>query len=298
MFAYFLFTVGGGPKEPATVEQVTEVLASQGYIPQDITERYYKQDPDFKRNLIKCIAMQKDDIHFEFFTFTNRNGAINIYGQAHALLFQKKIGTSYVEHKTSVENYRIYTLKVDGTYNVAIYVENTAVYAYCDEENAGAISDILAEIGYFEKTERNDATEKQDSGKTAAIVMVFLYLILHIVHKACLNWLWDEVLKIAGVSKWEIREYQRENRGGSHPKNKFYVWLLNKSQEPKRFKRFFWVYQICILPSILCLSFSVLGCFTHAFDEFLGSMGVVMSGLPVVFAICGVLYNVSKRKSY
>lgn len=139
------------PKTPATVEQVMDVLVSRGYEPQDITQQYFDKDTNFKQTLIKCIAIEKDDIHFEFYNFNNENSAINIYSQAHSLIVRTKRSVPYAEHDTKNANYAIYTLASGGTYSVAIYVGTTAVYAYSDEENAGAISNILKDIDYFKK---------------------------------------------------------------------------------------------------------------------------------------------------
>ena len=71
------------PKTPATVEQVKSAIVDQGYETKDITELYYKSDPEFKNTLNKCISFEKDDLHFEFFDFNNDNSAVNIYSQAY-----------------------------------------------------------------------------------------------------------------------------------------------------------------------------------------------------------------------
>lgn len=288
------------PKTPATVEQVTEVLTSQGYKPQDITEQYFEKDIGFKQTLINCIAIEKDDIHFEFFNFNNENSAIDIYGQAHSLIVRTKMSIPYAEHDTKNANYCIYTLAAGGTYSVAIYVENTAVYAYSNEENAGAISDILEAIGYFKNNSNNNTVntaEKRNTRNEMVLFRIVYFFLLLIIHRVSLFWLWAEVRKVAGVTKQEIKEYRIENRRVINPQKKFYFWLLSRSQNPKKFKRLFMTYQICILPSILCFVFAVLGSFTPVFDNALGNMGVIMSGLPIVFAFSAVLYNTCSKKS-
>ena len=60
-----VFEIAIVPKTPATMEQVIEVLVSQGYQPQDTTELYNTPNS----NLIKSIDVQKDDVRFEFFCF-------------------------------------------------------------------------------------------------------------------------------------------------------------------------------------------------------------------------------------
>ena len=70
-------------KEPLTADKVSEIITSHGYKSEDITNQYYAMDEGFIKTLDKCVAFQKDDIHFEFFVFKDRNGALDLYGQAY-----------------------------------------------------------------------------------------------------------------------------------------------------------------------------------------------------------------------
>lgn len=142
----FAIAIGGSkPKEPATAEQVWDIMVSHGYQPYDVT---YQNDTLDSSNE-KCIAFKKDDLQFEFYVFNSKKRAVNAYGVFYTDFILNKNHIAKAEHKTKAANYAIYTLKVSGTYYVAIYVGNTAVYAYCNEENAHEIGDILTEIGYF-----------------------------------------------------------------------------------------------------------------------------------------------------
>ncbi len=146
---YIVLCIAVVPKTPATAEQVWEVLTSQGYEPQDITELYFKKDSGFKQILIKCVAFEKDDIHFEFFVFNNKGSAIDTYRQAYTQIILNRRQMPYAEHDTQIANYSIYTLESAGEYSVAIYVGATSVVAYCKEENSSKIGDILRSIDYF-----------------------------------------------------------------------------------------------------------------------------------------------------
>lgn len=149
VLAIVFFNFFAVPKTPATLEQVKSVMTAQGYEPQDISDFYYNRDEDFKNVLKKCIAIEKDDIHFEFFDFNNENTPIDIYGQAHADII-KNYNSAYgveIEHRTA--NYILYTLDSLGRYNVAIYVGNTAVIAHCNSENQNEINKILDAIDYL-----------------------------------------------------------------------------------------------------------------------------------------------------
>ena len=143
----FHFTIV--PKDPVTANQVWDVMVAQGYEPKDITQQYYEKDSGFKNTLNTCIAFEKDDIHFEFYVFKNKSNAADLYGQAYTKIILNKNALPKVETKKRIANYIIYTLRASGSYNVAIYVENTAVYAYCDEKNENEINKILDAIDYL-----------------------------------------------------------------------------------------------------------------------------------------------------
>ncbi len=137
-------------KTPVTAEQIISVLEEQGYQPEDVTEYYCAKDPNFNNKVIKCIAFEKDDIHFEFFEFNNKNSAVDIYGQAHTRIILNYNAINKIEISHKIANYNIYSLDSLGKYNVAIYVENTALYAYCDSANKLKINTILDAIDYLE----------------------------------------------------------------------------------------------------------------------------------------------------
>ena len=42
----------------------------------------------------------------------------------------------------------MYSMSSNGTYYISIWVGNTAVYAYCDEEYTSELGKILTAIGY------------------------------------------------------------------------------------------------------------------------------------------------------
>ncbi|MDR1564833.1 MAG: hypothetical protein LBS74_07740 [Oscillospiraceae bacterium] len=144
---YIVLAATTVPKTLTTAERVWNVLAAQGYEPQDITQKYIERDENSA--LVKSIVIEKDDLRFEFFVFDNENNAIDLYGNARASIVLAKNALPNVEVSKKMANYCIYTLKAKGEYNVAIYVGTTAVYAYCNEENANEINKILDAIDYL-----------------------------------------------------------------------------------------------------------------------------------------------------
>lgn len=147
------------PKTPATADEVWVTIEEQGYHPEDISDYYFQKDSGFKVTLKKCIAFEEEDIHFEFFEFNNKDSAIDIYGQAYHNI--RVTHNSWQKMETSYENknYSLYFLDSHGKYNVSIFVENTAVYAYCDSENKYEINRILDKIDYLTSGNNKEKTE-------------------------------------------------------------------------------------------------------------------------------------------
>lgn len=146
-------------KISATPDEVWTIIEEQGYEPQDYTADYHNADISFKKSLIKCVGFEKDDIYFQFFEFNNNDNARDIYGQAY-----HKITTTYNSWQKSEvqyrnQNYYLYFLDSMGKYNVAIFVENTAVYAYCNSENKNEINKILDKIDYLTSGNNKETTE-------------------------------------------------------------------------------------------------------------------------------------------
>lgn len=140
----YVFT-NGQPKTPVTCKQVTAVLSNLEYTPSDTTEAYLKQDSHLKNS----VAVETDNIRFDFFEFDNDNSASNVYTHAYKQILNYRNG--YVEDVETEEyyaNYRLYSLKTTGMYYLTIWVDNTAIYAYCDEEYTGELGEILTAIGY------------------------------------------------------------------------------------------------------------------------------------------------------
>ena len=147
------------PKTPATADEVWVTIEEQGYHPEDISDYYFQKDSGFKVTLKKCIAFEEEDIHFEFFEFNNKDSAIDLYGQAYHNI--RVTHNSWQKMETSYENknYSLYFLDSHGKYNVSIFVENTAVYAYCDSENKYEINRILDKIDYLTSGNNKEKTE-------------------------------------------------------------------------------------------------------------------------------------------
>lgn len=85
-----------------------------------------------------------------FFDFNNDNSAVNVFTQVYQEVSYKYNAAHSIEIEHRMANFTIFSLDSLGKYNVAIYVGNTAVYAYCDSENKLEINKILDAIDYLE----------------------------------------------------------------------------------------------------------------------------------------------------
>lgn len=68
----------GQAKTPATSQQVTTVLSDLGYAPSDTTSLYLEDDAQLKSS----VAIENEQIRFDFFEFDNDDGAANAYNSA------------------------------------------------------------------------------------------------------------------------------------------------------------------------------------------------------------------------
>lgn len=134
-----------GEKTPATCEQVSTELTNLDYEPVDSTDYYAKQSSNLKGS----IAADNDNVRFNFFEFDNDNSALSLFENTQTQIYQnRKYG--YRDWEAHYNNYAMYSMSSNGVYYITIWVGNTVVYAYCDEEYTSEIGKILTAIGYQE----------------------------------------------------------------------------------------------------------------------------------------------------
>ena len=135
-----------------SAEQMCDILVEKGFNPTNAVNN--ADESLLKAGLNNCIIAEKDDIKIEFYDFDNSDGALSVYREAYRLIITTRMGTPRIQIKTGKFSYKLYTLDADGTYSVAIYLKNTAIYAYCNSENKYFLNEILDEIGYVDAKER------------------------------------------------------------------------------------------------------------------------------------------------
>ncbi|MCL2047913.1 MAG: hypothetical protein FWG87_04210 [Defluviitaleaceae bacterium] len=244
------------PKTPATAEQVISALVSQGYTPRDYTEAYIANNPGVEETLNELIAVEQDDMRFEFYNFTRSDHATRIYSHSYSELIRKYNSLPRVQTNSRRANYSIYTLEASGMYAVAIYVGNTAVYAYsnAESEHAAKIRRVLTEIGYFEQGS-NMNTETENIIIRAILVITSLLLMI----------------------ATRIR----------------YRWLKTTAiQQPKNASKLLALHKALNAPSVVCTILAIITCFTDTLIKAVNySLYIVIALLVISPAIRLIVKN-------
>lgn len=134
--------------EPVSAPKINDALISQDLLPVDITDAAQGNFPG--AGLTDCIVAEQGDLRFEFYTFDNPSSALRVYREARKLIITTKMETPRAEIEQGKANYKYYSLAAGGNFSVTAYVKNTAVYAYCAEENQSKIINVLDTIGYVD----------------------------------------------------------------------------------------------------------------------------------------------------
>ena len=103
---------------------------------------------DFKRILQ---YLYPEDFYFgkiDFYFFDNENAAQTVYNMSVSLIHTERRDPPTRDYSEGNSNHWRYTMIGQTMYSTAMYVGNTAVYAYSDTENAPKINAVLKSIGY------------------------------------------------------------------------------------------------------------------------------------------------------
>lgn len=148
MLTYLAFK--GRPKTPASIEKVEIVLSNHDLTYSNETD-YYEAQWENNNTLKNALIANSGDIYFCYFVFDNKDDAEKLRANNRSYIREHRFSIPNTEVSEAISNYILYTLKCEVGYTVSMRVENTVVYAYCNEENTNVIKTIMQEIGYFEK---------------------------------------------------------------------------------------------------------------------------------------------------
>lgn len=273
LFKYYLT----GQPDPVSVEQINEVLISQDLQPAYITDAAQGNFPG--AGLKECIIAEQEDIRFEFYNFDNQSSALKLYREARNLIITTKMATPRTKIEIGKANYKYYSLTADGNYSVTVYVKNTAIYAYCNEENLSTITAILDDIDY----DYIETKAKQETPEwVLAIVRVFQYALFIPAALVSRSFWWKAAYKSAGVTISQIDKLEKTRRELSE-------WLLKISPKQNTTKIILTIYRYYLIPEYICIVLAVIGCFTASLDKILNNiLGFIVIGIIFVFGFLGV----------
>lgn len=130
-------------KTPATGDQVSAELVELGYAPVDMTD-YYDQ---YFLGLKEAVSTQTPNIRFYFFELNNYDNSLAVYGKWQSQIYQT-LGGVHNPRTEHYYNYAGYYVYDNDMYYRLVWVDNTVVFAYCDENYKSDILKILEAIGY------------------------------------------------------------------------------------------------------------------------------------------------------
>ncbi len=125
----FLFIkVFSNPITPVTPQQTYEALLTQGYHPQYATQSV--SDDLQEIGLTDCVVAEQGDIKINFYFFDNEKAAQTVYNMSVSLIHAERRDPPTRDYSEGNSNHWRYTVIGQTMYSTAMYVGNTAVYAY------------------------------------------------------------------------------------------------------------------------------------------------------------------------
>lgn len=281
---YYLFT--SDRPTPATPQQVNTALAEQGFQPLDITDTAMQNFPNM--GLESCIIAEQNDIRFDFYKFNNIKSAQRVFQQAYNKIYEYRTNDRIQFHEKKLY-YSVYILDNSTDYYIALYSENTSVYAYCSLENATKINAVLNSLGYIDSSGEDWRSESPFD----SIVRVLVYALCIPVMYITRIWIWPVLYKSAGATRKEVLE-MGDSRKEVIPK------LIKRSKNPKQTKIFALIHNYISLPAYIATVIAVIACFTDAFDKILDTLGILIPGIMIccafVFVIIDRTMKFSRKK--
>ncbi len=268
-----LYAYIGNRPNATTITQVENSLAGQGLQAFNITDNAQSNFPNM--GLENCIVAEQDDMRFEFYQFDNVKSARKVYTQAYNKIIGNRT-TKQVEFEEKKLNYHVYVLDIETDYYVAMYIENTAIYAYCDSENSSMIKGVLNSLGYL-----NIVTDWNQQTPFDNIFRVLVYALCIPIMYITRIWIWPVVYKSAGISRKKALEL-----GDS--RKEVILKLIELSKNPKQTKFFAMIHNYVSLPAYIAVILAIMSCFTDKFENALDAIGLA---IPLIMVVCALIFR-------
>lgn len=264
---------------PVSTDVMQSVLIQYGLQPVDCTKRALSQLPD--SGLENCTIVEKNDLHFEFYVFNNDKSPRRIYQQAYSNIHTRHYSYPNKETEYGKLGYGTYTLNAGGQYSVAIYLKNTAIYAYSSSENQEFINQILNAINYLHVNgNQNKATP---NSPILSVVIFILFLCIALIGRQAI---WRAVCSSANVSTENKKQKAK---------------LVKHSQKKQITIILLWAYRLNLLPEYTGIFVAVLYCFLPSLQIVVNILGVIIPIIIFLSVVSGTIitkiYN-KKHKQY
>lgn len=271
------------PITPVTPQQMYNALSEHRYKTQYATQLVSNELKSI--GLTDCIVGEKNDIHIDFYSFDNDDAAQTVYNKSVSLIHTERRDPPTRDYSEGNSNHWRYTLIGKTMYSTAIYVGNTAIYAYSNTDNAAEINELLKSINYTEMEGSGQSSAKQSPLFQLLFTLVWFPMVL-----ICRHWMWPIVYRSSGTSKREMDEFCDESPKGLS-KHKIISWLIEKSIRPRHTVVWAVIYRLTLLPELIAILLSFVGLFTSIFDEFLSVYLFVVVAMAFATAIIGSILN-------
>lgn len=274
-----------GLPEPVSATQINDILIKNDFNPIDMTELV--QSNFLNAGLKSCIVSEQNDIRFEYYNFDNQSGALKLYREAQELIITTKMAAPKTEIEIGKHNYKFYSLAANGYYSVTVYVENTAIYAYCDIINQSKIIGILDKIGYIETKPKQDIPEIVTS--IGRIIPFIFYTIMALVGRTL--W-WKASYISAGITSKQLNE-------SAMSKKELFDWIMEITPRNKVTSVILTIYKIYLLPEVICIFLAIIGCFFGNIKDLINILGVMLPLFIFITAcIANIVCKIYKNKTY
>lgn len=129
-----------------------------------------------------------------------------------------------------------------------------------------------------------------------AMIYIVVFALMSVLSRLFNRWVFERILESANL-KWEdVLNRRKELQGLDKQPRKMTSWILSVSPDRKETKKWFNIYNLINLPSIIFLSLSVMGLFTHLFDKILDIGFFIVLGIVMVSTVYGSISNFGRRR--
>lgn len=127
-----------------------------------------------------------------------------------------------------------------------------------------------------------------------AVAYIIFFAAMIIVNRWFNKWILEKVYTSANLTWKDVLEYRATLRGSTKQPRLLTNWLLRVSPNPQKTRKLLILYNLVTLPSIICLSLSVMSLYSHIFDTFLDYACFIVSGITMITILFGTVICIKK----